>query len=67
MGASGQAKSRKRIRVESCKIHPQYLYAIRTVTESTGGWEDFRLVSAIPAEQARRPLADCGCALANSR
>jgi len=52
------------IRADGRKIHPMYLYEVKTPAESKGAWDYFKLVSTIPAEQAFRPLADGNCPLA---
>jgi len=51
------------IREDGRKIHPMYLFQVKTPAESKGDWDYFKLLSAIPAEQAFRPLAEGHCAL----
>lgn len=51
------------IREDGRKIHPMYLYRVKTPQESKGDWDFFTLVSTIPADQAFRPLKDGGCPL----
>lgn len=51
------------IRADGRKLHPMYLYRVKTPQESKGEWDYFQLVSTIPAEQAFRPLKDGGCPL----
>jgi branched-chain amino acid transport system substrate-binding protein len=49
------------IREDGRKIHPMYLFRVKTPAESKGDWDYFATVSTIPAEQAFRPLKDGGC------
>ena len=51
------------IRADGRKIHPMYLFDVKTPAESKGPWDFYKLVSTIPAEQAFRPLADGRCPL----
>jgi branched-chain amino acid transport system substrate-binding protein len=52
-----------RIRPDGRKIHPVRLYETKKPSESKGEWDYFKLISAIPADQAFRPLAEGGCPL----
>jgi branched-chain amino acid transport system substrate-binding protein len=45
------------------KIHPAYLFEVKTPAESKGPWDYYKLVSTIPADQAFTPLAESKCAL----
>jgi branched-chain amino acid transport system substrate-binding protein len=49
------------IRVDGRKLHPMYLLASKTLAESKGDWDYFKLVSTIKAEDAWRPLEKGGC------
>ena len=49
------------IRVDGRKLHPMYLLASKTVAESKGDWDYFKLVSTIKPEDAWRPLDKGGC------
>lgn len=51
------------IRVDGRKIHPAYLFTVKTPAESKGSGDVYKLVSTLPAEQAFRPLSEGGCAL----
>jgi branched-chain amino acid transport system substrate-binding protein len=51
------------IRADGRKIHPMYLFQVKTPAESKGEWDYFKLVSTIPAEDAFRPLKEGGCPL----
>src|SRR5215471_8975346 len=54
------------IRIDGRKIHPMYLFQVKTPAESKGPWDFYKLVSTIPAEQAFRPLNDGGCPLVSN-
>ncbi len=49
------------IRVDGRKLHPMYLLASKTLAESKGDWDYFKVVSTIKAEDAWRPLEKGGC------
>ncbi len=49
------------IRADGRKIHPMYLFQVKTPAESTGPWDLYKVIRTIPADQAFRPLADGGC------
>lgn len=51
------------IRADGRKLHPMYLLATKTEAESKGGWDYFKAVRTLPAEEAWRPLAEGGCPL----
>jgi branched-chain amino acid transport system substrate-binding protein len=52
-----------KIRIDGRKIHPVYLYETKKPSESKGDWDYFKLVAAVPADQAFRPLDEGGCPL----
>ncbi len=52
------------VRADGRKIHPSYLYQVRSPSENPAPWDYYRRLRAIPAEQAFRPMAEGGCALA---
>jgi branched-chain amino acid transport system substrate-binding protein len=52
------------IRVDGRKIHPAYLFEVKTPAESKGPWDLFKVAATIPADQAFRPLAEGRCSLA---
>lgn len=52
------------IRVDGRKIHPAYLFEVKTPAESKGPWDLFKVAATIPADQAFRPLAKGRCSLA---
>src|SRR6266480_3078885 len=51
------------IREDGRKLHPMYLFQVKSPAESKGPWDFYKLVSTIPADQAFRPLQDGGCPL----
>ena len=52
-----------RIREDGRKLHPAYLFEVKTPEESKGAWDYYKLLQTTPAEQAFRPLAQGGCPL----
>ncbi|MEW6642857.1 MAG: ABC transporter substrate-binding protein [Pseudomonadota bacterium] len=52
-----------RIRADGRKIHPAYLFEVKKPAESKGAWDYYKLVSAIPADEAFLPLAQSKCSL----
>jgi branched-chain amino acid transport system substrate-binding protein len=53
------------IRADGRKLHPMYLFDVKTLQESKGPWDAFKLVRTISAEDSFRPLAQGGCPLVN--
>jgi len=51
------------IRPDGRKIHPAYLFQVKTPAESRGEWDFYNLRATVPAEQAFRPLSEGGCPL----
>jgi branched-chain amino acid transport system substrate-binding protein len=51
------------IRQDGRVTHPMYLFEVKKPEESKYPYDYYRLVSAVAADQAFRPLADGGCAL----
>ena len=49
------------IRADGRKIHPAYLFEVKSPAESRGPWDFYKLVETIPAKDAFRPLADGNC------
>jgi branched-chain amino acid transport system substrate-binding protein len=56
-----------RIREDGRKLHPMYLFQVKTAAESTGKWDVYKLVSSVPADQAFRPLSEGNCPLVKSQ
>ena len=51
------------IRVDGRKIHPTYLFEVKSPDQTKGSWDYYKLVHAIPAAEAFRPLDQGGCPL----
>ncbi|MCB4822786.1 ABC transporter substrate-binding protein [Roseicella aerolata] len=54
------------IRADGRKIHPSYLFEVKSPAESKGAWDYYKLLQTTPAEEAFRPLAEGGCPLVRS-
>jgi branched-chain amino acid transport system substrate-binding protein len=54
------------IREDGRKIHPCYLFQVKTPAESKKPWDYYKLLATVPAEEAFRPLKDGGCPLIKS-
>ncbi|MGX7704037.1 ABC transporter substrate-binding protein [Methylobacterium sp. Gmos1] len=52
-----------RIREDGRKLHQMYLLETKTPAESKGGWDYFKPVRTVPADEAWRPLSEGGCPL----
>jgi branched-chain amino acid transport system substrate-binding protein len=52
-----------RIREDNRKIHPAYLFEVKSPEESRGMWDFYKLRATVPAEEAFRPIAEGGCPL----
>jgi len=51
------------IRPDGRKLHPAYLFQVKTPQESRGAWDFYTLLQTTPAEEAFRPMAAGNCAL----
>ncbi len=51
------------IRVDGRKIHPAYLFEVKSPAESKYPGDDYKLRATIPADEAFRPLKDDNCPL----
>ncbi len=51
------------IRADGRKIHPAYLYEVKSEAESKYPGDIYKVRATIPAEEAFRPLKDGGCSL----
>jgi branched-chain amino acid transport system substrate-binding protein len=49
------------IRADGRKIHPSYLFQVKSPAESQYPWDFYKLLATTPAEQAFRPLSEGGC------
>jgi branched-chain amino acid transport system substrate-binding protein len=54
------------IRVDGRKLHPAYLFEVKTPAESKGPWDYYKLLATTPADQAFRPLEKGGCPLVHA-
>jgi branched-chain amino acid transport system substrate-binding protein len=54
------------IRVDGRKIHPAYLFEVKSPEESKYPGDDYKLRATIPADEAFRPLKDGNCPLVTS-
>jgi branched-chain amino acid transport system substrate-binding protein len=51
------------IRADGRKIHPVYVFQVKTPAESKYPWDYYRLVATIPGDEAFRPLAQSECSM----
>jgi len=51
------------IREDGRKIHPAYVFQVKTPAESKYPWDYYKLLATIPADEAFRPLAQSACPL----
>ena len=51
------------IREDGRKIHPAYVFEVKTPAESKYPWDYYKLVATIPAEEAFKPLSQSECPL----
>ena len=51
------------IRADGRKLHPAYLWQVKTPAESKGPWDYYKLLATTPADQAFRPLDKSTCPL----
>jgi len=51
------------IRADGRKIHPAYLFEVKSPAESRGPWDYYKLVGTTSADQAFRPLSESACPL----
>jgi branched-chain amino acid transport system substrate-binding protein len=54
------------IRPDGRKIHPAYLFEVKTPQESKGPWDYYKVLQTTSAEEAFRPVSEGGCALVRS-
>jgi branched-chain amino acid transport system substrate-binding protein len=54
------------VRADGRKIHPMYLFEVKTPKESRGPWDYYKLRATIPEAEAFRPLSEGGCPLVKS-
>jgi branched-chain amino acid transport system substrate-binding protein len=51
------------VRIDGRKIHPMYLFEVKSPEESKGDWDYYKQLATIPAEEAWRPLDQGECPL----
>jgi len=55
-----------RIREDGRKLHPAYLFQVKTPEESRFPWDYYRLLVTTPADQAARPMTEANCPMLKS-
>src|SRR5262249_46726112 len=51
------------VRADGRKLHPMYLYEVKSPADSKGPWDYYKLVREAPAEEAFRPIDQGDCPL----
>jgi branched-chain amino acid transport system substrate-binding protein len=51
------------VRADGRKMHPAYLFQVKTPEQSKGPFDYYNLVGTIPPEEAFRPIGEGGCPL----
>jgi len=54
------------VRADGKHIHPNRVWQTKSKAESKGEWDQFTLMTTIPAEQAFQPMSELGCAFVKS-
>ncbi|RVT89623.1 ABC transporter substrate-binding protein [Rhodovarius crocodyli] len=54
------------IRADGRKLHPTYLFEVKSPAESRAPWDYYKLLATTPAEESFRPLAEGSCPLIRS-
>ena len=54
------------IRADGRKLHPAYLFEVKTPAESTGQYDYYKLLQTTPGEEAFRPLSEGACPMVRS-
>jgi branched-chain amino acid transport system substrate-binding protein len=55
------------VREDGRKIHPMYLFEVKSPDQSKGAWDYYKLVATIPAAEAFRPLDQGDCPLVKKK
>jgi branched-chain amino acid transport system substrate-binding protein len=55
-----------RIREDHRKVHPAYLFEVKSPAESRGPWDFYKLRATVSAEEAWRPANEGGCPMVRS-
>ncbi len=66
MPTSDDAFGEGTVRADGRKIHPAYLFEVKSPAESRAPWDYYKLVSTIPANEAWRPITEGACTLIRS-
>ncbi len=64
--ADDDAFGKGSVRPDGRAIHDMHLFQVKSSAESKGPWDDYKLVSTVPADRAFRPLAEGGCPMVKS-
>ncbi|MDB5413617.1 MAG: putative substrate-binding protein, partial [Rubritepida sp.] len=64
MPTSDDAFGEGSVRIDGRKLHPSYLFEVKTPAESRAPWDYYKLIGTTPASESFRPLAQGGCSLA---
>jgi branched-chain amino acid transport system substrate-binding protein len=51
------------VRVDGRAIHDFHLFQVKAPAESKGKWDDYRLISTVPAAEVFRPMPAALCSL----
>jgi branched-chain amino acid transport system substrate-binding protein len=54
------------IREDGRKIHPSYLFQVKSQPESKHEWDLYKMAATTPADEAFRPLSEGGCPLVHT-
>ncbi|WJR75616.1 ABC transporter substrate-binding protein [Bradyrhizobium sp. NP1] len=52
-----------KLRIDGRVVRDNYLFEVKTPSESSSDWDLYKLVRAIPGEEVTRPLSKGGCPL----
>jgi branched-chain amino acid transport system substrate-binding protein len=66
MPTSDDAFGEGTVRPDGRKVHPAYLFEVKSPGESRGPWDYYKLISTIPANEAWRPITEGSCSLVRS-
>ena len=61
--ADDDAFGKGAVRKDGRAIHDFHLFQVKTPAESKGAWDDYRLISTVPAAEVFRPMSEGGCPL----
>lgn len=55
------------VRQDGRKIHPMYLFQVKSPAESKGPWDYYKLIDTVSPADAWQPLSDSKCSLVTSK